>query len=35
MLGRLFLVVDAFVSIRRLPLAAYATLDWIQTIPHL
>jgi hypothetical protein len=34
-LGRLFLVVEAFVSIRRLPLAAYATPDWIQTIPHL
>ena len=32
---RLFLVIEAFVSIRRLPVAAYDTPDWTQEIPHL
>ena len=33
--ARVFLVIEAFVSIRRLPVAAYETPDWTQEIPHL
>jgi hypothetical protein len=33
--ARIFLVVEAFISIRELPLGAYATPNWTQVIPHL
>jgi hypothetical protein len=33
--ARIFLVVEAFISIRQLPVAAYGTPDWTQIIPHL
>ena len=33
--ARIFLVVEAFISIRQLPVAAYTTPDWTQIIPHL
>jgi hypothetical protein len=32
--ARLYLVVEAFVSIRKLPVAAYETPNWAQLIPH-
>ena len=34
-LGRLFLVVEAFISLRKVPIAVYQTPDWTQWIPHL
>lgn len=33
--ARVFLVVEAIISIRQLPLTAYMTPDWTQIIPHL
>jgi hypothetical protein len=33
--GRLFIVVEAFISIRKLPLGVYVTVDWAKYIPHL
>ena len=33
--ARLFIVVEAIISIRRLPAAAYLTPDWTQVFPHL
>ena len=33
--ARGYLVVEAFISIRKLPLSAYQTPDWTQVIPHL
>lgn len=33
-LARVFLVVEAFISLRQLPLAAYQTPNWTQLIPH-
>ena len=33
--ARMFLVVEAFISLRRLPKAAYETPEWTQLIPHL
>ncbi|MCJ1241384.1 hypothetical protein MMC14_009389 [Varicellaria rhodocarpa] len=33
--ARIFLVVEAFISIRQLPSAAYETPNWTQLIPHL
>lgn len=33
-LARGFLVVEAFISLRQLPLGAYQTPDWTQLIPH-
>jgi len=33
--ARLFIVVEAVISIRRLPAAAYQTPDWTQVFPHL
>lgn len=33
--ARIFLVVEAWISIRRLPLAAYKTPDGIQIVPHI
>jgi hypothetical protein len=34
-LARVYLVVEAIISIRQLPLTAYTTPDWAQIIPHL
>ena len=33
--ARGYLVVEAFISIRKLPVSAYQTPDWTQVIPHL
>jgi hypothetical protein len=33
--ARLFLVAEAFISVRKLPIAAYDTPNWTQLIPHL
>jgi len=33
--ARLFLVVEAFISIRRLPIAAYDTVNWARFLPHI
>lgn len=32
--GRLYLVVEAFISVRSLPLAAYETVNWVGFLPH-
>lgn len=32
--ARMYLVIEAFISIRQLPVAAYLTPDWTQVIPH-
>ncbi|KAL8816164.1 MAG: hypothetical protein Q9223_004782 [Gallowayella weberi] len=34
-LARLYLVVESFISLRKLPVAAYQTLEWTQIVPHL
>ena len=34
-LVRVFLVIEAFISIRQLPASAYETPDWTQLLPHL
>ena len=34
-LARLLIVVEAVISIRRLPAAAYVTPDWSQLYPHI
>ena len=34
-LARLYLVVEAFISLRNLPAAAFDTLQWTQLVPHL
>ena len=31
---RVFLVVEAFASLRRVPLGVYAAVPWVQSIPH-
>jgi hypothetical protein len=33
--SRMFLVIEAFISLRKLPLAAYDTPRWLQDIPHI
>ncbi|KAH7336346.1 hypothetical protein BKA65DRAFT_506239 [Rhexocercosporidium sp. MPI-PUGE-AT-0058] len=33
--ARIYLVIEAFISIRKLPLAAYDTPDWMKFVPHL
>ena len=33
--ARMFLVIEAFISVRKLPVSAYQTPDWTQIIPHL
>ena len=35
LLARIFLVVEAFISLRKLPAAAFETLQWTQLVPHL
>lgn len=34
-LSRLFIIVETFVSLRRVPLGVYATANWAEYIPHL
>ena len=34
-LARIFLVVEAFISLRKLPAATFDTLQWTQLVPHL
>ncbi|KAF5879104.1 uncharacterized protein Bfra_006309 [Botrytis fragariae] len=33
--ARIYLVVEAFISIRKLPVGAYGTPDWTMVVPHL
>ena len=33
--ARLYLVVEAFISLRSLPLGAYSTPSWVDTLPHI
>lgn len=33
--ARLFLVIEAFISLRELPVEAYLASSWAQFIPHL
>lgn len=33
--GRIYLVVEAFISIRKLPVGAYGAPDWMLVLPHL
>lgn len=35
LLARIYLVVEAFISLRRLPAAAFETAEWTQLVPHL
>ncbi|CAD6578262.1 MAG: hypothetical protein ASARMPRED_008660 [Alectoria sarmentosa] len=35
LLARIYLVVEAFMSLRKLPAAAFETLQWTQLVPHL
>ena len=35
LLARIYLVVEAFISLRNLPVAAFDTLQWTQLVPHL
>ena len=34
LLARVFLIVEAFISLRKLPAAAFDTLQWTQLVPH-
>jgi hypothetical protein len=34
-IGRLFLVVEAFISVRSLPIGAYDTIAWVTFLPHI
>jgi len=33
--ARLFIIVESFISIRKLPLGVFVTIDWAKYIPHL
>jgi len=33
--GRLYLLVEAFISVRSLPVGAYNTTDWVNFLPHI
>ena len=33
-LSRLYIVVEAFISLRRVPIGVYAAVPWVQAIPH-
>ena len=35
LVARVFLVIEAFISLRKLPAAAFDTLQWTQVVPHL
>jgi len=32
---RLYLVLEAFISVRSLPVGAYQTVDWVGFLPHI
>jgi len=32
---RLYLVVEAFISVRSLPVGAYETVNWVEFLPHI
>ena len=32
--SRLFLIVESFISLRHVPIGVYATIPWVQNIPH-
>jgi len=32
---RLYLVIEAFISVRSLPVGAYQTVDWVEFLPHI
>ena len=34
LLSRLYIVVEAFISLRRVPIGVYAAVPWVQAIPH-
>jgi len=34
-LPRLYLVIEAFISVRSLPVGAYQTVDWVEFLPHI
>jgi hypothetical protein len=34
-LGRIYLVVESFISLRSVPIGVYWTPSWLQMIPHL
>ena len=33
-LSRLYIVVEAFISLRHVPIGVYAAVPWVQAIPH-
>ncbi|MCJ1265909.1 hypothetical protein MMC22_005791 [Lobaria immixta] len=35
LLSRVYIIVETFISLRRVPLGVYATVDWAEYIPHL
>lgn len=35
LLSRIYIIVETFISLRRVPLGVYATVDWAEYIPHL
>lgn len=35
LLARVYLVVESFISLRKLPASAFGTVDWTQLVPHL
>ncbi|KAI4087061.1 MAG: hypothetical protein LQ344_007065 [Seirophora lacunosa] len=35
LLARIFLVVESFISLRKLPASAFDTMEWTQLVPHL
>lgn len=35
LLSRAYIIVETFISLRRVPLGVYATVDWAEYIPHL
>jgi hypothetical protein len=35
MFGRLFLLIEAFISVRSLPIGAYDTANWVNFLPHI
>jgi hypothetical protein len=34
-ISRIFLVVEAFISVRKLPLGAYSSVNWTGLLPHI
>ena len=35
MLSRVYLLVESFISLRHVPIGVFATLNWVQNIPHI